>query len=685
MSKQTLHYVVTGLLVIVFTSGTALAGLREDWEALATAIEATGQNETAARLRTAVHALSDEDLDRVYAEADLIGLAREFTRTAKALNAVDKSIVDGALRDVTRTRKALNAVDQPIVGGVSRDSTRTRKALNAFDQSIVEEVSRDNPGFPDAVGYPSTFLCPFSPDRSDADSLLIAVDAIQAARVLLESAKVLWSGLSRACGQVAVAAGFGANTELACIPADIVLFAAELVVGAAQAVVDHIAYCDGAVDSAEIEGSYERVGHIHDNWTCKFPGVAMIPRAGHGCNGIDDNCSGVIDECAEDTFGPVVYIDPAVRGGCYSSVAEAAGAIALAVFAFDDCGNVTIGPPDVQGSECDVTVAVTATDDCGNATTVSTVITIDGDGANIDINPSVNAPGVCYSSIDEAEQAVLDAATITDNCGSPDELNIVVHSSVTECALRVRLEVTDKCGNTRTAAATVRVDPDKPSVDIQKLLLGFRGEVLAFQTPVCYESIADAEAAVLAVTQAEDECTVGSDMVTSVSSAGNPCSLQVTSKAVDECGNENTDTVPVRVDPVPPTVTCSVVEATLRPPNHKMRNIGFTFTATDNCTGDPATDIFITSDETTASASGAGRTSPSPDAFILRDLDGNFGGILLRAERSSSGDGRVYEITVRATDECGNVGSCSANVVVPPADGMPAVDSGQFYDATQIN
>lgn len=675
MSKHALHYVVTSLLVMVLISGTALAGLRADWEVVATAIEATGQNETAARLRDAVHVLSDEELDRFYAEANLNALAGHFTRAAEALNS-------GAITKYT-TRIAKAAIARSL--GEDSVELVLARLPNAVDECIAEPLNFSVSGFPDAVGYPSSFLCPFSPDRSDADALLIAVDAVQAARILLESAKVVWSGLSRACGETIVILGEGGNTELACIPVDVVLFAAEFVVGAAQATVDHIVFCDSGVDAAEIEGSYERLGHLHDDWTCKFPDVAMTPRSGHGCNGIDDNCSGVIDECGEDTFGPVVFIDPAVRGRCYSSAAEAAEAIALSVLAFDDCGNVTIGPPDVQGTECDVTVAVTATDDCGNATTVSTVITIDGDGPNIDINPSVNAPGVCYSNIDQAEQAVLDAATFTDNCDSAEELSIVVHSSVTECALRVRLEVTDKCGNTSTAAATVRVDPHKPAVDIQKLLLGFRGEVLAFQTPVCYKSIADAEAAVLAVTHATDGCTVGGDMVTSVSSAGNPCGLQVTSKAVDECGNENTDTLAVRVDAVQPTVVCSVVKTTLRPPNHTMRNIGFTFTATDNCTGDPAIDIFITSDENTASADGAGQTSPAPDAFILRNLDGKFEGILLRAERSTSGNGRVYEITVRATDECGNVGSCSANVGVSPAGNVLPVDSGQFYDATQIN
>ena len=79
---------------------------------------------------------------------------------------------------------------------------------------------------------------------------------------------------------------------------------------------------------------------------------------------------------------------------------------------------------------------------------------------------------------------------------------------------------------------TVRVDTHLPVVDIERLLLGFRGEVLAFQTPVCYDTVAEAEAAVLAVTRSTDNCTGGKALVESVSSAGDPCSLQVTA-AVD--------------------------------------------------------------------------------------------------------------------------------------------------------
>jgi hypothetical protein len=69
----------------------------------------------------------------------------------------------------------------------------------------------------------------------------------------------------------------------------------------------------------------------------------------------------------------------------------------------------------------------------------------------------------------------------------------------------------------------------------------------------------------------------------------------------------------------------------------------------------------------------------SPDAFNLGSA------VLLRAERTAPGDGRVYRIAFTATDSFG--GSCSGSVAV----GVPnnkgnkwfLVDSGQYYDATK--
>lgn len=96
------------------------------------------------------------------------------------------------------------------------------------------------PGFPDADYWPL-----YGSERNNPDAMFWA-------RLGLKTAQGLWSGLSRLCGQTI--AGF--NTNVVCIPVDWVLFGAEEVF--AQ-------FCekDSDIDSAEIEASYERLGHLH--------------------------------------------------------------------------------------------------------------------------------------------------------------------------------------------------------------------------------------------------------------------------------------------------------------------------------------------------------------------------------------------------------------------------------------
>ena len=68
----------------------------------------------------------------------------------------------------------------------------------------------------------------------------------------------------------------------------------------------------------------------------------------------------------------------------------------------------------------------------------------------------------------------------------------------------------------------------------------------------------------------------------------------------------------------------------------------------------------------------------SPDAVIQGST------VLLRAERSAKGNGRVYRINFTATDAQG--GSCSGSVIVfVPHDrkDQTAVDDGQNFDSTQ--
>ena len=131
---------------------------------------------------------------------------------------------------------------------------------------------------------------------------------------------------------------------------------------------------------------------------------------------------------------------------------------------------------------------------------------------------------------------------------------------------------------------------------------------------------------------------------------------------------------------IPPEISVTLSTDSLWPPNHSMVDVGFGFEISDICDSEPEVLITVTSDEPTATASGAGGGKHAPDAEIIND-----GKVLVRAERSGEGDGRVYVITVTATDASGNSASSSTSVEVSHSKKEPAVDSGQNYDATQIN
>lgn len=228
------------VIVLLTFSVSAIAGPREDWQVLTDSIAASGNHQAAERINEALSKLSDEEIQRIYGNTDLLTLADKFLSSTELTHRATTQYPELA---------PLYATPQLEVG----DDSTGRRDKGEFRTTI------QSAGLPGAVGYPTAGWCPFSPNRSDADALLIAQDVTAGARVLLETAKGVWAGLSRACDEVL----FGFNGSLACIPADIVLAAAELVVGAAETVVEHIDFCDAAVDAAEIEASYERMGHLH--------------------------------------------------------------------------------------------------------------------------------------------------------------------------------------------------------------------------------------------------------------------------------------------------------------------------------------------------------------------------------------------------------------------------------------
>ncbi len=131
---------------------------------------------------------------------------------------------------------------------------------------------------------------------------------------------------------------------------------------------------------------------------------------------------------------------------------------------------------------------------------------------------------------------------------------------------------------------------------------------------------------------------------------------------------------------------CSAAYASidcLWPPNHKFVDISILGVTDPD--GDPVTITItdITSDEPTATDKGSGGAKHAPDASGVGTDTAS-----VRAERSGNGDGRVYEIHFTASD--GISGECEGSVMVKvPHDQSdktcPAIDSGQNYNATEIN
>lgn len=156
--------------------------------------------------------------------------------------------------------------------------------------------------------------------------------------------------------------------------------------------------------------------------------------------------------------------------------------------------------------------------------------------------------------------------------------------------------------------------------------------------------------------------------------------IERTWTAEDDDGNTSSCVQTITVDDsTAPVVSCGVAVDELWPPNHKWRDVGFTFDAVDDCDDAPTAIISVTSDEHPAIEPGSGGPKHCPDAVV----DPVTGAVFLRNERAGGGDGRVYVVTVTVTDACGNAASCDAAVSVPKSrrPGDAAVDSGQAYDA----
>jgi hypothetical protein len=109
-----------------------------------------------------------------------------------------------------------------------------------------------------------------------------------------------------------------------------------------------------------------------------------------------------------------------------------------------------------------------------------------------------------------------------------------------------------------------------------------------------------------------------------------------------------------------PTPSLVISQPSLWEPNHKMELVA-TAGGSDSCDAHPTIEIVVTSNEP---ANAAGDGSTETDSKVVARPDGLFD-VYVRAERSGAGKGRLYTISVRASDASGNTTTNTGTVAVP--------------------
>jgi Tol biopolymer transport system component len=127
----------------------------------------------------------------------------------------------------------------------------------------------------------------------------------------------------------------------------------------------------------------------------------------------------------------------------------------------------------------------------------------------------------------------------------------------------------------------------------------------------------------------------------------------------DDKGGDAADEAVITVsDTQPPVISSAVATpAVLSPPNHKMLPVRVNIAAFDVCS--ETTDCKIASVTSNEPVNEEGDSKTVSDWQITGKLE-----VLLRAERSGKGNGRIYTLTLECADIAGNKSTTKVNAVV---------------------
>jgi hypothetical protein len=251
-------------------------------------------------------------------------------------------------------------------------------------------------------------------------------------------------------------------------------------------------------------------------------------------------------------------------------------------------------------------------------------------------------PGQC-----SAANVSVDAGS-SDVGGGPITLSQSPAAPYALGATLVTLTATDADGLYTSCQATVTVEDHEPPV-----LSNVPAPIQVEQTAL------DGTPVNVPLPTGMDNCATPV-VVTSDAPAVFPLGMTtVTFTATDGSGNtSHAQTTVTVVDTTPPDIhSVTANPASLWSPNHKLRPVAVSVDVSDICDAEPACQIVSVASSEPLNGRGDGNTAT--DWHITGDL-----ALEIRAERSGRGDGRVYTIEVRCTDDSGNSSMKSVDVTV---------------------
>jgi uncharacterized repeat protein (TIGR01451 family) len=136
----------------------------------------------------------------------------------------------------------------------------------------------------------------------------------------------------------------------------------------------------------------------------------------------------------------------------------------------------------------------------------------------------------------------------------------------------------------------------------------------------------------------------------------NTASVAAASTADPDPANNSAFVTTTVSDPPPVISGVSATPAQLWPANHRLVDVTVDYAVSDNC-GSVTTTLSVTSNEP---VNGADDGDTSPDWIVVDPHH-----VQLRAERSGTGSGRTYTITIRAANNMGGTSSAVVTVSVP--------------------